>query len=448
MCYAQLKENQTHTMHKIFQFLSENDLSNNDDFASVWAWNSYELTEFINKIDELDINEIENNNTFFSFSANEALSSGKNPCSSLDCRLESIKKLAQFAVLYSDNIFIYNPFEQYLLIEEWDDDLRQELQNDLIILDFLRPLINKKIIRFSKAMEFMCEECYSELFLKFDYIKKAIEETIINTTDYSVVQLFENIHIEASSSPELWGHETTCFDLENPKMFEKYLQNTDRYKLKKSEVKNLNLVSYQAEEILLDLIQQNANVTTNKNNYIFTNNYYPQIVSKINNYNPNFISPNEIVEGLAHVVPTIENTSIHNLISLREKDFESFLVYRDSIKRLISQTIEKNDFSNLSSAINDIVQPEINKMNLTVKNSKKLLSYKSSKELLISGGMISLGLFSGILPHDFGTVFGAIGGCKFVQTLLSQMIDINNPQYNISDQDYYFIWKMQNIERI
>lgn len=430
-------------MHKIFEFLNEKDLYNSDNFSRILSWSDAELTDFVNEIEELNLNEKENNKSLFSFSANKELSSGMHSCSYLNCRQKNIKKLAQFAVLYSDNLFIYNPFEDYFLIKDWEDDLKQKLHDDLIILDYLSPLINKGIIRFSKSQESMCELCYSELFKKFEIILDTIEQTIMDTTEFTVIKECDELLIEATSSPDYWGHATTYMHIKNSNKLKKYLLHTDKYELKRTDLKKLKIVSRRAEEILLDLIQQNANVKTLNNNYLFTNNYYPQIVNKINRYNPNVLSPYDIAEGLTHVVPAIENTSLHNLINLRENDFESFLVYRDSIRKLISQTIEINDFSNLSMAINDIVRPEINKMNLAVKTNKKMLSYKTRKELLISAGIITLGVFSGILPYDISKIIGVIGGCKFAQTIISQAIDISNPQYNIANNDYYFIWKIQ-----
>jgi hypothetical protein len=398
-------------MHKIFELLHENDLNSSDDFPKILTWDDADLNALMIQIEELDLNEKGNGQSLFSFSANKALSSGKDPCVHLNCRLKNLKKLAQFAVLYSDNVFIYNPFEDYFYIQDWDDDDKQSLLDDLIVLDYLGPLLNKGILKFSKSQQFMCEHCCSELFKKFESLLSSIEKTILDTTTFHILKQYDEYIIEATGSREYWGHEKTYLVLKKPGKFKRYLQEDDRHLLKTGDIKKLKLASSHAEEIMLDLIQQNSNVKTLNNNYLFTNNYYPQIINQINNYNPNGISPYDITKGLEHAIPSLENTSLYNLINLRENDFESFLVYRDSIKRLISQTIEKGDFSNLPMAINDIVRPEINKMNLTIKNNRKMLSYKTGKELFISAGILTLGLFSGILPPDFGKIIGAVGGC-------------------------------------
>jgi len=86
-------------MHILFEYLENKGLSNDDDMKSLYKWNNANLIEFIDQLDSLNFTENENKRSLFSFSVNEELSSGKNSCSRIECRLKKMKELAQFAVL-------------------------------------------------------------------------------------------------------------------------------------------------------------------------------------------------------------------------------------------------------------------------------------------------------------------------------------------------------------
>ena len=434
-------------MHILFEYLENKGLSNDDDMKSLYKWNNANLIEFIDQLYSLNFTEKENKKSLFSFSVNEELSSGKNSCSRIECRLKKMKELAQFAVLYSENVLIYNPFESYFGVEKWTEFYKSELINDLIIINYLKPLINKGIIKFTPGKDCMCEDCRSKILSKFENLLESIESNITETTEFTIANYGKKCNLSVRGNSEIYGHELSMITIEGRFKYAKFLKENDGHTLTTEEIKMLGLSRQRAEEIVFDLTRQDANVKIFNNNYLFANDYYPEIINKINNFKTGSISHREIVNGLTHVVPTIENISLHNLISLRENDYESFLVYRDSINKLIKQTIGNNDFSDLETAINDIVKPELNKINLTISKNRKLLTYKTSKELFIGSGLIALGVFSGILPPDFGKIFGAIGGCAFAQAIANQLIDLNNPEYNILDNNYYFIWKMQQMTK-
>lgn len=429
-------------MHKLFEFLDNKSLTKDADFYQLKKWKNDNLIKFIKEIHQLDLNEKNNSSSIFSFSANEELSSGRNPCFDIKCRLIKIDELIQFAILYSDNVFIYNPFEKYQSIVNWKDFVKMDIINDLIILNYLKPLINKNIIRFAHGYEIRCNSCRNKIISKFEGIIKEIETSILATSRFKLQKINNKYALRISGNADIFGHKETGILLNYESKYDKYFYEDDSYILTQEDIVDLRFAKNRSEEIMFDLLRQDANVNTLNNNYLIANNFYLELLHKINNTNLGGISPNDIVSGLSHAVPAIRNTNVHNLLSLRENDYESFLVYRDSIRKLINETFEKKDFSDLKSAFNDIVLPELNKINLAVKKNKKILSYKTKKEIIISVGIIGLGVFSGILPHDFGKLFGAIGGCKFAQALISQLIDLNNPEYNILDNKYYFIWKM------
>ena len=50
----------------------------------------------------------EKEKTIFSHSASLSLAGDRNPCEHIDCRLERVRSLSQFAALYSDRVYVQN----------------------------------------------------------------------------------------------------------------------------------------------------------------------------------------------------------------------------------------------------------------------------------------------------------------------------------------------------
>src|SRR4030042_5350267 len=100
-------------MKKVFDLLRKNGLSNRQkiEYAIMYKWGLNDILDFNEKL----LNEIEEQPqgnyeiTNFNFVANSSLSAQTSgPCMELNCRLRRVDRLARFAALYSDRIYIEN----------------------------------------------------------------------------------------------------------------------------------------------------------------------------------------------------------------------------------------------------------------------------------------------------------------------------------------------------
>ena len=201
----------------------------------------------------------------------------------------------------------------------------------------------------------------------------------------------------------------------------------------------------QSHDIILDMIRQNANVNLYESSYLINNEFYLNVMQNISKRKSRTVTPSEFISGFSYSVPFINDIDLVQLLELRKKDYESFLVYRDSIRYFLEETNNFNVTKNIKEVFSDIVNPEINKISLTFKNNKTLLKNKVNRELLISSCLIGLGLFSGLLPNDLGKIVGALGGCDFLKAIINQKIEGTLESNEIKNNDLYFIWKIKNI---
>lgn len=103
-------------MDSILQFLKEKSLFNKNG-PSVRTISSLSLTDFVDTTQEID-DIIKSNhrpvkNSIFSHSASLGLGGSSTECAYINCRIERISKLARFALMYSDEVFINSFFSGY-----------------------------------------------------------------------------------------------------------------------------------------------------------------------------------------------------------------------------------------------------------------------------------------------------------------------------------------------
>jgi len=118
----------------------------------------FEFAETMALISKYHFSEDSKPNENFSFVANSSLSGGSHPCSDPGCRKRNIDNLCSFATLYADEVYIQNPFENLILrggpeIREVD---RQELIAGVFNYLYLRPLIDRGVIKYATNMMAFC----------------------------------------------------------------------------------------------------------------------------------------------------------------------------------------------------------------------------------------------------------------------------------------------------
>lgn len=124
----------------------------------------------------------------FTFIANSTLSGLSFPCGEIECKLDNVVSLARNAILYADTVYIQNPFEVYSNRNLFNEKLRVDIINDLILLGVIKPLLKTGIFKIAKSKAHFCHDCYErfqEKYLKSfnwnlikpliaDYLKESI----------------------------------------------------------------------------------------------------------------------------------------------------------------------------------------------------------------------------------------------------------------------------------
>jgi hypothetical protein len=146
----------------------------------------------------------------------------------------------------------------------------------------------------------------------------------------------------------------------------------------------------------------------------------------------------------SHSLPVVDDIEIGKIIKLRKAEGESFDVYRDALARALKQ-YENLTLSKQVQLFNDVIRPEITKIELAVRKSRKLLVKSLAQDVIIASGAVGIGLFSGLLPHDIGTAPLGLGGLHYSPKFVRNLTELCAEPRQAMDSRYYFLWKVRRL---
>lgn len=448
---------QTQRMELLTKFIDDAKIDDEEFFEYVQEAENDELAEFVQLFNEVIDNSYseEKSNDKFNFIANSTLSGLSFPCGDIDCKINSIYSLARNAILYADTVYLQNPFEQYLKHKEFNYKLRQDLIGDLIVLSYIRPLLEEKIFKIAVSKVHYCHDCYTrfqENYLqKFDWnlktVEPLIEDYLIENVEFHLLWGIESIGIEISGNNDLLNHPMVVnFIKYVPENLKSKARKGERIKLNNSDIKNSGITNYLLNEIEKNLSIQDFYSTYYSCHVLTDREFDIKLLKLINKdiYEQN-ARQGEIIKNLNHLVPFIDEVPIKKLITMRKNEGESFQVYRDKINSL-----SKNNILTIQDSkqiYQDEIRPELNKINLTLKNNKKVLWGNIKSNVFLASTYISTSLFTGILPTNIDKIVASVGGFGFAKNIGQDVLKlIKKPE--VRNNELYFLWKIKQDNKI
>ncbi len=441
-------------LNELYELLNKYDLNIKNAYKSILKYKDDELCNIVQALDEALISNnddlVDGTSHHYNFVSNKSLSGGISGCGEIECRLKRAEQLAKFAALYADIILINNPFELYLEYASFNNTLRTNLLNDIIILWYFKPLINKGIIRFSQNSHQFCMECLNRFskgkFYNYENKVKKARQFLVNeylrNVEYYFISNSKHGYLEIIGPEELVEHGTryVLFSEYTPKEFLKYKSLDLRNKIDNKTLLKSEFLSFSIKEELNEYALQEW-YTKNFDYYYLTNR---EIETKlIHNINDEFVNAyNEyLYDALSHELPIFNGIDINDTIKIRENDKESFNLYRNSMKTLMKE-ITVNGTYNVKEAFMDIVNPEITKINISVKESQKTILKNIGKNMIIIPGLIYIGLNSGLLPDNIKDISSYIGGFELARGTIKDISELFSKPQNLRENPYYFLYKL------
>lgn len=431
-----------------------------------------ELIDFAERSVELtSVQSLPRSKSIFSYTASLSLSGHDRPCSRLNCRLERVEELAQFAALYSDNIYISNPFLEYC---KWSVDnhsnhlsrrkskidgklLKQEIMSDLLILAKLRPLVEAGRITVI-APSGLCADCVTQRFGS-DFLDRLSAQRLLLTNRYieqvswsmEVAGAHYCVYMDGPEDLLPHGHIAIVYR-GKPSWLQKIprvmtqLVPGARVRLSKEECVAVEDPAEMADEavrnITLDLIASqvlgtafltDAPLQIDILNTLFADSALTRRNAFLRNY-------------MTTIVPFANDISVRDLLKLRTREEESFVLFRDGLNRAVEEILKSRTQlteTDAKALYSEFVVPRVAALDLKIKAAKRDLVKSTRRRVLGWSAAISLGIYAGFVPSELVAAAGALGLSKVVAELVELAMAKSDTEEAIRSEQMYFLWRVK-----
>jgi hypothetical protein len=426
-------------MEDFFEFLSREGFCPARLHKTIASGNKTKLLDFVQEVEYTLPYVRQRTSSRFGFLANTSLSGGPYPCHDAGCRLAKADELARFAALYADEILIRDPFGNYG--SEWSLDMLQEnLAGDLAVLWSLSPLLNEGVLGVAASRFAYCADHAAEAKDHNGEVSRKLYDAAFDLEQEYLSALTFEYHgetqlMEVRGPDHLVPHGCFFVGPMSPKVL------TKAGRVRKSARRKVFYKSV-IGSTLDDIIMQDLYGHDYRYNYLTDRALDARLISALSGDEVTSLSE-ALMRGLNHSVPVIESASIEGLLRLRKEEEPAFRVYRDAVTQVLRDA-DLTTLSKVEEAFSDAIQPELNKIDLAVHNSRRLLTRGMKRDVVVSAGVVSVGLGLGFIQPAIGAVLAALGGGKLVTDLGKAGYDALRPEpASIRENGFFFLWKLK-----
>lgn len=450
-------------MNPIFQILKEKNLIKNN-WPRIQTINSLDFNE-IEKIGSTIDETIKSMDRLTVYgtathTASSELSGGVNNCSSLSCRSDRINKLSRFALMYSDKVYVESYFSKYPDISfSYDlDFLRETLYNDVMLICEMSSLIEEGFIEFYTTNQEQCFTCQAKNFLGEDVGKnftkayKNLQKKYLQNMSVKVSLDYDELEFLYEGPEPYFHHPLSALRMDVPEALRKRptilrkIASGKQVSLSKTLIKELGYHIDCSHTLVSEAMSGLGSSKSFKTSFLTDNDMHINFLNSLHS-NKETIKHNRIAEKhLTSIVPFINDVKLKDILKLRNREEESFLLYRKALNEAIK------NFSSSSGVITekeakdlyaDIIAPSIAQLNIKVKQAKKDLIVNTYRPAIGVVGVISFGLLAGLFPPDMSEIIKALGLFKVGGDAVTNLMALGDKETQIKTDQFYFLWKLK-----
>lgn len=400
-----------------------------------------------------------------------SLGGSRFPCDGFECRMDKVQQLSHIVALYSDKVYIKNFLDDLLehanarletkLFNE--DEFRLKFCEDLSLLLYLRPLIEKGLIVPYASKEHLCPQC----LVNDNYGKDAdkryakeyqwLENEFLNKI---VVYLQKNesgdFEFLISGPEDLIVHGQITVSLaclpksikDSASILNK-LEKFKKVKLTNNVIKKAEIISTLTSREFSNVIPEFLSRKELGTSFITDSPLHIKILDSISN-DKDIIMSNQLVEQyMTSLVPFIEGLSVDKILELRSRENESFLMFRLAMQEAIKEynkNLGRLTVKDAKAIHSDIIKPKLAVLDKRVKVASRDLLKSSYRTATAWIGAISFGYMSGMLTGDMIKMASCFGGMNIISNLLQNTMKESDSERKIVEDSMYFLWKLRKIK--
>lgn len=438
------------------------------DANSLQRYTKTQLFELLNQAAELtNAAGLSREKSVFSQSASLSLGGGRYPCVNIGCRLPNARNLAQYAALYADKVYIYNHLAHHIARhdEPGEEEFKIDLFNDLAVIGFLRPLIEEGVICLITPPEEFCSRCFASRFAKGSIRRKNtlarrwLEEKYLTQTKVTIEQKGSSYDF-CVTGPELFVDHGALFRV--AKHLPRNLENMPRIMaairaggpvevsrtLRKRIVKlHVDLATHTFQDVFFEIACAQCLGTS----FVTEREIHIDLLNKLSG-DTELIRRNQLVERhLTAILPFLESTRVEDLLKLRQRETEAFIVFRSALTTAIQEyrsthsgSFKEEDARQLYS---DVIAPSVAKIDQTIKSAIRSTLKGSAAKVASWAAAITFGGYAGLLPGELIQVAAALGLTQILAGIAEPLLRLKFESDKIDKEEMYFLWRVRQLSR-
>lgn len=452
-------------MKKVFTFLRGKNLvrRNKPNIDVLKRLARTEIHDLAQELVEISTRtDIERESTVFAHSASLSLGGGREECRELSCRLRRLESLARFVLLYSDRAYINNFFSDYHHFRNWPQDrLQATFHEDLLILLEMKSLLESGFIQLFAPSADVCPHCLSyyknkylpeekrrasRLFLKLkkDYLEGS---SVILERDAQGYAFY------VSGPPLLYEHGGHCWTANRlpsavkcrPRLV-KRLESDGRLIVSKTLQKELHFHRSYANTVVRTVSFGTVTAQALGTSFLTDRDLDVSCLAALST-DTDIEARNRL--AFAHMktfVPFVDDVSLKNLTTVRERERESLIQFRTALNRAIDEfRNRKTRFTSKTAKelYSDLIAPRLATLDKRLSSAKKDLVSKVGRSVIATSGALVFGLYTGVLPAELLGMAKAFGLTKITSDLIREAMALRDAEKTIRNDELYFLWKLR-----
>jgi hypothetical protein len=401
----------------------------------------------------------------FDFLPNGEISAQYGSCIEWTCRVQRAERLARFAALWADRILIPSYFGRYVEDSRVAEDkaLRYWVAGDLKVLLSLAPLLRAGIIELFGPGFHLCADCgrryQDELAAAQERLARARSKVSDLYLDKVEVWFRSRAGRPHGSAFELGirgpedivPHGVGLWIAYGPpewlprRLKRRAYDEDVFYRVPSSKIPSTGLLAVVLESVTWDVVMQHILSMFRGTKYLTNRQADAAFLCAVNDRDDYAAWSDVLSQYLQYDMPIIEGVPLEELVAVRRSEHDAFLVYRDTLKDIIRNHVAEHPALSGREAqqmYEDVVQPSLNRMKAKASSIRRSLVEKTGRDVVITGGLVGVGVFSGLLPADLAPLVGAVGGFSIAKDVLASLASLRSTPGELRNENLYFLWKI------
>lgn len=381
-------------------------------------------------------------------------------CWAGECRLRNIDYSARLAAMWADRMYLPPYFGVIEGETEEESMIRGWIASSIVAVLEMRPLIDAGIVRITPNAFYYCSKHGKEYERDRDraesIVAKAAEVTletylpkfkVFVTTSFRPDLCYVGLEGPEEISPHDVGYVTSWKKAGLPiSIHGRALRNPRQpVPLSKDIVRGSGVLNTMFERISAEIVGKHLLSNRVGAKYITSRAGDSVFIEELN-ANDYVARWNDLLlKFLTYEMPIITSVPLADLLEIRRHDGEAFEVYRDTIKDIFATRISGRppvSESEASEMFNDVVRPQLNKMNQKLASIQDQYDRKMGRSIKLLGSTLGIGLLAGTASLGLGGILTALLASKPAQDLVTGWMEKRDSPSALSGDSLYFLWRV------